>query len=39
MDNNKPKTINALMKYLRDDKKMKIRGSSDRLRLRNAGHN
>lgn len=38
MDTNKPKTINSLMKHLRDDKNMEIAGSSDKLRLRNAGY-
>lgn len=38
MAKSKPKNINGLMKYLRDQKGMDIKGSSQKLRLRNMGY-
>lgn len=35
MHNDKPKSINGLMKYMRDEKHIKINGSSKKLQLRN----
>jgi abortive infection bacteriophage resistance protein len=35
---NKPKSVNALMKYLRDDKLISIQGSSDKQKLLNIGY-
>ena len=34
----KPKSINSLMKYLRDYKHINISGSSDKLKLSNIGY-
>jgi len=36
--NKKPKTTNALMKYLRNDKGVNINGSSQKRKLRNMGY-
>lgn len=36
--NTKPKSINALMKYLRDDKNIRINGSSQKRKLMNIGY-
>lgn len=38
MSKEKPKTTNALMKHLRDDKGMKIKGSSQKRKLKNIGY-
>lgn len=38
MNNDKPKSINGLMKYMRDEKHIKINGSSEKLQLRNMGY-
>lgn len=38
MSKEKPKSINALMKYLRDEKGMAINGSSQKRKLRNIGY-
>ena len=38
MQNETPKTINALMKYLRDEKGISIGGSSQKRKLRNIGY-
>lgn len=38
MHNQKPKTVNGLMKYLRDNKGMSIGSSLDKRRLRNIGY-
>lgn len=38
MSKQKPKSINALMKYLRDEKGMKINGSSQKRKLKNIGY-
>ncbi len=35
---NKPKTVDALMKYLRENKKIAISGSSQKRKLRNIGY-
>ena len=34
----KPKTVNGLMKYLRDEKGMAISNSNDKRKLRNIGY-
>ena len=38
MSKQKPKSVNALMKYLRDEKGMKINGSSQKRKLKNIGY-
>ena len=38
MQKQNPKSINALMKYLRDEKGIKISGSVDKRKLRNMGY-
>jgi abortive infection bacteriophage resistance protein len=38
MSNQKPKTINALMRYLRDEKNIAINGSSQKVKLMNMGY-
>ena len=38
MVNEKPKSINALMKYLRDEKGMNIKGSTQKRKLKNIGY-
>lgn len=38
MSNEKPKSINALMKYLRDEKGMSIKGSTQKRKLKNIGY-
>ncbi len=38
MKKEQPKTVNALMKYLRDEKEMEIRGSNQKRKLMNMGY-
>lgn len=38
MSKEKPKSTNALMKYLRDEKGMNIQGSTQKRKLRNIGY-
>ncbi len=38
MKKEKPKSVNSLMKYLRDEKRMDIKGSSQKRKLKNIGY-